>query len=157
MSLARGAGVKTAFSFSDPSMVKYFRLGLEEIVGDGVDLLFCNREEALLWGDCRTLAKAADQLRQRAGAFVVTLGGEGALVYDGYAFHEIDPYPVTPIDTNGAGDMFAGAFLHGITHGMTYVQAGNFASYAASKVVGTFGPRLKTGQYSQVLAGFRAM
>ena len=157
MNLAREAGVRTALSFSDPSMVKYFRLGLEEIIGDGVDLLFCNREEALLWGGCRTLAKAADVLRQKAGAFVVTLGGEGALVYDGYAFHEIDPHPVTAIDTNGAGDMFAGAFLYGITHGMTYVQAGNFASYAASKVVGIFGPRLKPGRYAEVLAEFRAM
>jgi len=156
MRLAREAGVKTALSFSDPSMVKYFRLGLEEIIGDGVDLLFCNREEALLWGECRTLAKAADELRRVAGAFVVTLGGEGALVFDGYSMHEIDSFPVTPIDTNGAGDMFAGAFLYGISHGMTYPQAGRFASLAASKVVTTFGPRLKPEQYRQALAEFLA-
>jgi sugar/nucleoside kinase (ribokinase family) len=156
MNIARAAGVRTALSFSDPSMVKYFRLGLEEIVGEGVDLLFCNREEALLWGECRTLAKAVDKLRQKAGAFVVTLGSEGALVFDGYALHEIDPCPVTPLDTNGAGDMFAGAFLHGITHGMTHVQAADFASLAASKVVQTFGPRLKPEQYARTLAEFRA-
>jgi len=156
MRLAREAGVKTALSFSDPSMVKYFRLGLEEIIGEGVDLLFCNREEALLWGECRTLAKAVDVLRQKAGAFVVTLGSDGALVFDGYSVHEIDPCPVTPLDTNGAGDMFAGAFLYGITHGMTHVQAGEFASLAASKVVQTFGPRLKAEQYAKTLAEFRA-
>jgi sugar/nucleoside kinase (ribokinase family) len=157
MRLAREAGVKTALSFSDPSMVKYFRLGLEEIIGDGVDLLFCNREEALLWGGCRTLAKAVDDLRRIAGAFVVTLGGEGALVFDGYALHEIDPFPVTPLDTNGAGDMFAGAFLHGITHDMTYAEAGRFASLAASKVVTVFGPRLKPEQYRETLAEFRGL
>jgi sugar/nucleoside kinase (ribokinase family) len=156
MRMARAAGVKTALSFSDPSMVKYFRLGLEEIIGEGVDLLFCNREEALLWGECRTLAKAVDELRRVAGSFVVTLGGEGALVFDGYRMHEIDPFPVTPIDTNGAGDMFAGAFLYGITHGMTHPQAGRFASLAASKVVTTFGPRLKPEQYRQTLAEFLA-
>lgn len=156
MDFARRNGVKTALSFSDPSMVKYFRLGLEEIIGDGIDLLFCNREEALLWGGCRTLAKAVDSLRQVAGAFVVTLGGDGALVFDGYTIHEIDAHPVTAIDTNGAGDMFAGAFLYGITHNMTYVQAGALASLAASKVVTTFGPRLKPEDYRQTLAEFRA-
>ena len=155
MRMAREAGVKTSMSFSDPSMVKYFRLGLEEIIGEGMDLLFCNREEALLWGECRTLAKAIDSLRRIAGTFVVTLGGEGALVFDGYALHEIDPFPVAPVDTNGAGDMFAGAFLHGITHGMTYPEAGRFASLAASKVVTVFGPRLKPEEYRQTLAEFR--
>lgn len=155
MRLAREAGVKTALSFSDPSMVKYFRLGLEEIIGEGVDLLFCNREEALLWGECRTLAKAVDSLCRIAGSFVVTLGGEGALIFDGYALHEVDPFPVAPVDTNGAGDMFAGAFLHGITHGMTYAEAGRFASLAASKVVTVFGPRLKPEEYPRTLAEFR--
>ena len=155
MRMAREAGVKTSMSFSDPSMVKYFRLGLEEIIGEGMDLLFCNREEALLWGECRTLAKAVDSLRRIAGTFVVTLGGEGALVYDGYALHEVDPFPVEPVDTNGAGDMFAGAFLHGITHGMSYPEAGRFASLAASKVVTVFGPRLKPEEYRRTLAEFR--
>jgi len=156
MNMAREAGVRTALSFSDPSMVKYFRLGLEEIVGEGVDLLFCNREEALLWAECRTLAKAVDKLRRNAKTFVVTLGGEGALVYDGEDMHEIDACRVTPLDTNGAGDMFAGAFLYGITHDMNYVQAGEFASLAASKVVQTFGPRLKPEEYAKTLAEFRA-
>ncbi|PKN41245.1 MAG: adenosine kinase [Deltaproteobacteria bacterium HGW-Deltaproteobacteria-18] len=155
MNMAREAGVKTALSFSDPSMVKYFRLGLEEIVGEGVDLLFCNREEALLWGECRTLAKAVEKLHRNAKAFVVTLGGEGALVYDGEDMHEIDACRVTPLDTNGAGDMFAGAFLYGITHDMNYAQAGEFASLAASRVVQTFGPRLKPEEYAKTLAEFR--
>lgn len=154
MNLARISGVKTALSFSDPSMVKYFRIGLEEVIGNGVDVLFCNREEALLWGGCRTLTKAADELKRIAGAFVVTLGGEGALIFDGYGMHEIDPYPVQPLDTNGAGDMFAGAFLYGITHGMRYDQAGRLASLASSRVVTVFGPRLKSEQYQEVLAEF---
>jgi sugar/nucleoside kinase (ribokinase family) len=152
--IAREAGVKTAISFSDPSVVKYFRLGLEEIVGSGVDLLFCNREEALLWAECRTLAKAVDELRRIAGAFAVTLGADGALVYDGESLHEIDPVPVTAVDTNGAGDMFAGAFLYGLTHDMDYVQAGRFASLASSKVVGVFGPRLKPEEYARTLNEF---
>lgn len=154
MNLAREHGVKTAVSFSDPSMVKYFRLGLEEILGSGVDLLFCNREEALLWGECRTLAKAVEELKRVAGAFVITLGAQGALVFDGLAMHEIDSFPVLPVDTNGAGDMFAGAFLYGITHGMTYAEAGRFASLAASRVVMVFGPRLAPDQYKQTLAEF---
>lgn len=154
--LARAYGVKTALSFSDPSMVKYFRLGLEEVMGSGVDLLFCNRDEALLWAGCRTLAKAVEELKRIAGAVVVTLGAQGALIFDGYAMHEIDPCPVQAIDTNGAGDMFAGAFLYGITHNMSYAQAGELASLAASKVITVFGPRLAPEDYQRTLAEFLA-
>jgi len=154
--MAKKAGVKTALSFSDPSMVKYFRLGLQEIVGNGIDLLFCNREEALLWAGCRTLAKAVDTLQKTASSFVVTLGGDGALIYDGVMLHEIDPCPVEPVDTNGAGDMFAGAFLYGLTHGMDHIRAGRLASLAASKVVTTFGPRLPQTQYKEVLKEFES-
>ena len=40
-------GVKTAISLSDPAMVSFFKDGLLEIIGDGVDLLFCNEVEAI--------------------------------------------------------------------------------------------------------------
>lgn len=156
MAMARRHGVRTALSFSDPAMVQYFRLGLEEILGEGVDLLFCNRAEALAWAGCRTLAKAVDSLRQVAGAFAVTLGAEGALLFDGYQLHEVDPCPVVAKDTNGAGDMFAGAFLYGITHGMSFPEAGRLASLAASRVVTRFGPRLAQEEYAALLKDFRA-
>ncbi len=59
---------------------------------------------------------------------------------------EIDSHPVQAIDTVGAGDMYAGAFLYGITHGMGYKGAGNLASLAAARVVSTFGARLQTAK-----------
>ncbi len=156
MTMARRLGVRTALSFSDPSMVEYFRFGLEEVVGEGVDLLLCNRAEALAWAGCRTLAKAVDSLRQIAGAFAITLGAEGALLFDGYQLYEVDPYPAEAKDTNGAGDMFAGALLYGLTHGFSYPEAGRLASLAASRVVTHFGPRLPLDQYAAILREFRA-
>ena len=55
------------------------------------------------------------------------------------------------VDTNGAGDMFAGAFLYGITHGHSYAEAGKLASLASSRVVTQFGPRLEPKQSQKVL------
>ena len=47
--MAERAGVKTALSLSDPSMGEVCRDALVEILGNGVDHLFCNEEEALAW------------------------------------------------------------------------------------------------------------
>ncbi len=61
----------------------------------------------------------------------------------------------TAIDSNGAGDMFAGAFLYGITNGHSYASSGKLASMASSKIVGQFGPRLEWHEAKDVLDRLR--
>ena len=57
---------------------------------------------------------------------------------------------VRSIDSNGAGDMFAGAFLYAITHGHDFVTAGNLAAAAAARLVTEFGPRLSAETHQQI-------
>jgi sugar/nucleoside kinase (ribokinase family) len=134
--------IDVALTFSDPSMVKYFSTQMNEVVGASVDLLFCNDEEAMIFTGTENVLEAREKLRQVAKRFVITLGSNGALIFDGDTYIEIEPYKVKAVDTNGAGDMFAGAFLYGITHHQSYAAAGKLASLAASRVVAQFGPRL---------------
>ena len=148
---AEQAGVKTALTFSDPNMVKFFGVGLGEMIGEQVDLLFCNREEAMMWADTDDLERACQALKKVAKSFAITLGADGALVFDGNQEHQIPGFPVKAVDTNGAGDLFAGAMLYGLTHGMDYVASATLASQAAAQLVTEFGPRLKPEQYQRIL------
>lgn len=140
--IAEAAGVKTALTFSDVNMVKFFREGLKEMIGDGVDLLFCNESEACAFTGDDDLMVAREKLKMIARKFVITLGERGALLYDGEKFSDVASYPVKAIDSNGAGDMYAGAFMYAITHNYKFEEAGRLASMASSKVVSQFGPRL---------------
>ena len=149
--IAEENGVKTALTFSDPSMVKYFKEPMESVVGSSVDLLFCNEEEAMLYTGKDNLLEARDALKKDAKRFVITQGSNGAMIYDGDTFVDIEPYKVRAIDTNGAGDLFAGAFLAGITNGRSFADAGKLASLASSKVVTQFGPRLDLLQAKDIL------
>ena len=45
-------------------MVKYFSKQMEEIVGDGVDLLFCNDEEAMTFTGTNTLTEAREKMKE---------------------------------------------------------------------------------------------
>lgn len=143
--------IATALTFSDPSMTKYFSTQMEEIVGASVDLLFCNEEEAMIFTGTDNMGDAREKLKQVARRFAITLGANGALIYDGDTFIQIEPYKVRAIDTNGAGDMFSGAFMYGITHGHSYAEAGKLASLASSRVVSQFGPRLEPQQMKKIL------
>jgi sugar/nucleoside kinase (ribokinase family) len=149
--IAERHNIRTALTFSDPSMVKYFSKQMQEVIGASVDLLFCNEEEAMIYTGTYNLEDAREKLKDVARHFVITLGANGAMIYDGDTFINIEPYRVKAIDTNGAGDMFAGAFLYGITHGHSYAEAGKLASLASSRVVTQFGPRLEPGQVKKVL------
>ncbi|GAA5315714.1 MAG: adenosine kinase [Candidatus Pelagadaptatus aseana] len=148
---AEQANVKTALSLSDPAMVEFFRDGLMEMIGDGVDLLFCNEAEAMGFTQTDSIEAAGEALKQYTNAFAITLGSKGALVFDGENYITIAPRPVTAVDSNGAGDMFAGAFLYAISQGHGFEKAGKLASHSAAQVVSQFGPRLRPEQHAELL------
>ena len=150
--LARKHDVKVALTFSDPAMVQFFKDGLAEMIGAGVDLLFCNEQEAKLFADSDSLDDAISHLKTAAKTFAITLGDKGAVVYDGHDLHQIAPRKVEALDSNGAGDMFAGAFLYAITKGHDFATAGRLASAASAQVVCQFGPRLNAEQHEPLKA-----
>ncbi|MDT8282607.1 MAG: adenosine kinase [Gammaproteobacteria bacterium] len=149
--IAEANNIKTALTFSDPFVVEYFRDGFTQTIGDGIDLLFCNEAEALSYTQKSTIDEAIEVIKTFARTFAVTLGAKGAVVYDGSSLIDIAANPVTAIDSNGAGDLFAGAFMYGLTHGKNYEEAGVLASKASSIIVSQFGPRLKLEQYQSLV------
>jgi sugar/nucleoside kinase (ribokinase family) len=144
-------GVKTALSLSDPNMVRFFKDGLTDMIGERVDMIFANEEEAMGMADADNLDEAMAYLKTVAREFAITRGPKGALVWDGAQAIDIDPVPVTPIDTVGAGDMFAGAFLYGLTQGWSHQRAGDLASAASAKLVTSLGPRISKDETQTVL------
>ena len=75
------------------------------------------------------------------------------MVFDGNQYFSAPAQPITAVDTNGAGDMFAGAYLYGITQGYISLSAAVFANRAASAVVGQYGPRLHSAEYDGLKEG----
>jgi sugar/nucleoside kinase (ribokinase family) len=152
--IAEGAGVKTAISLSDPNMVTFFKDGLKEMIGGGVDLIFANEAEAVGMAETDHLEAAVAFLKKLSREFAITRGPKGALVYDGRDMIEIDPVAVEAVDTVGAGDMFAGAFLYGLTRGWDHKRSGDLAAAASAKLVTSLGPRISTGETREILRRF---
>lgn len=148
--------VKTALTLSDPNMVNFFRQGLEDMIGERIDLLFANEEEALGFTETKSLKNAIEALKPMARQFVITRGPQGAIVHDGTDLIEIPGHPVEAIDTLGAGDMFAGAFLYALTAGMDCARAGELASMASAEIVTRYGPRLEAAETQAILQRFKA-
>lgn len=150
--LARAAGQKVALTLADLNMVKFFKDGLLEMIGDGVDLLFANESEALEIAGTDDFERAFDHLKTLAKTVAVTRGPQGSVLFDGERRIAIPGVPVKAVDTVGAGDMYAGALLYGLTHGLGWETAGKLGSAAAAKLVTSLGARLPIEQSRAILA-----
>jgi sugar/nucleoside kinase (ribokinase family) len=152
--IARDAGVALATTLSDVSMINYCRPGLDAIVGQGLDYLFCNEEEAQVWCGSQDLDVISHQLSQLARTVCLTRGPQGCVVLEGAQQTAVPAAPVKALDTNGAGDMFAGAFLYAVTHGHSHAQAAWLANQAAARVVSQYGNRLTLDTMGAIKARF---
>ncbi len=141
-SIAKNNDVQVAMSLSDPLMVTNFKSQYEQLLARGIDLLFCNHEEARFLTNTDNLEDCISKLKALCCRFTLTRGEAGALAYDGKSLSNLPGLPVPSVDTTGAGDVFAGVFLHAICQGKTCAKAAAVANRAAAALVTKFGARL---------------
>ena len=115
-----------------------------------VDYLFCNKEEAIsLVGE-----NFVEDLSSLALNYVVTNGAESSYISEEGSYAEIKAKSVKAIDSNGAGDIFAGAALNKIIEGDSFLNACEFGNYASSIIVQEKSPRLSIDQYKKLKADY---
>ena len=153
--IAKDHQVKIALTLSDPAMVQYARAGLDELIDDGVDVLFCNEQEALMYTQTESIADALKALKQLSETVIITLSAEGALVASQDVEIKVAGRTVEAVDTNGAGDAFSGAFLYALNTGKDLQTATELAILVSSQVVAQFGPRLDVADYAKLLHQFQ--
>ncbi len=72
-------------------------------------------------------------------AACVTLGARGCALIVGQAYAEADGVPVEVVDTVGAGDAFAAAFVHGLVAGWPAAAVAAFANRAGAAAAAVHG------------------
>ncbi|MCA9246116.1 MAG: adenosine kinase [Planctomycetales bacterium] len=154
MELAKKHGVKVAFTASDPFLVNMIRDEIWELIEGPVDLFFCNELEAKSLTQKDDVIDCAQEIHKHAENVALTLGPQGSIIMHNGETIPIEGVDTQAIDTTGAGDMYAGGLLYGITNGMTWKQAGHLASHAAGRIVAQLGARLERRFTEQEIAAF---
>ena len=148
---ARKNQIKVAITLSDLNMVTYFKDNFLKLIGDSsIDLLFANTQEAQGFVQNDDLQFCFEELKKYSQTFVVTQGEKGATYWNGSELVHVDANPLRPLDTNGAGDLFAGAFLYGISKDYTDVKKLELAIKACSVLIMQYGARLEKEQALQI-------
>jgi len=119
------------------AMLPQFSLIIEKYV----DIVFANEDEARAYTGLGARA-ALDELSRQCDIAIVKTGAEGSWIKRGNEVIKVDALKVTPVDTTGAGDLYAAGFLYGYSHGFSLDKCGLFGSILAGKVIEVIGARM---------------
>ena len=140
--IARDSGTKVAVTCSDAWIVSGFGEPLQKAL-ESASLIFANEEESSALAGSADVVSAGRKLKDRFPHVVLTAGPRGAFIWWEGEELNVPAFTCEPRDLTGAGDAFAGAFLHGINHGLSPYDAAHRANFLASKVITQMGARLK--------------
>ena len=142
--VAKAHGTKIALTCSDAFIPEVFGDAFREALAQS-DLLFCNAPEAVAVTQAKDSTDAFDKLSTMVPNSVVTDGPNGAFVRFAGDEGHAPAIACQPKDLTGAGDMFAGAFLYGVTHGYSPQVSAHGANFLCHKVITQIGARLHHG------------
>lgn len=144
ITIARNSGTKVALSASATFVVAAKKSELLTTLLGQCDLLFANASEAMLLTDTETPEDASSKLEALIPSSIITAGESGAYGFsNGTRWHTPAALPPGPIvDTTGAGDVFAGAFLAGLLKALPPQQAAASAGTLAALIITQRGAQL---------------
>ncbi|HEV8035677.1 adenosine kinase [Yoonia sp.] len=137
----KGAGGRVSLTLSDPFCIERHRDAFRDMIRDHVDLLFCNRAEMRSMYQTEDFDAALAQAASEVTIVACTDSENGVHVLaEGQRWH-VPAVPTQIVDATGAGDLFAGAFLWGLTNGHDLQTCAMMGNVAASEVISHIGAR----------------
>ncbi|MBL3568556.1 adenosine kinase [Rhodovulum sulfidophilum] len=138
---AKAAGGKVALTLSDPFCVDRHRDAFRRMIREDVDLLFANRAEILSMYQTEVFDDALAHAAAEIELVACTDSADGAHILSGTGRWHAPALNTRVVDATGAGDLFAGAFLWGLTQGHDLESCGRMGCVAASEIISHIGAR----------------
>ncbi len=138
----RDSGGQVALSLSDGFCVDRHRESFLDLVNGHVDVLFANDVEIMSLYETDDFDTAVQQVSGCCKVAALTRGAKGSVVLSGDQRWDIGIVSLGDLlDTTGAGDLYAGGFLHGYTQGESLERCGQLGALCAGQIVTQLGAR----------------
>ena len=148
--LAKANGLIVSLDMASYNVVESNREFLHEIIRKYVDILFANEEEALAFTGHKP-ENAVHEMSKFVEIAIVKTGSNGSLIKTTAEYCEIGVIPVMPIDTTGAGDLYAAGFLYGHSMGLPLQKCGELGAMLAGNVIECMGSKMDEERWTRIL------
>lgn len=147
--LASLAGLKICLDLASYNIVAEFAGFFRTIIDSYVDILFANEEEIKAFTG-KNPEEGAREVKEFCDLVVIKLGAEGSFCVCEEGLVRTGVRPSKPIDTTGAGDLFASGFIYGHLKGMSPEICGKMGSILAGRIIEVIGAKMDESHWEKL-------
>lgn len=143
MQLANQNDTLVSIDLADPALIQRHKETLQIIVEEHADIIFVNEEESYTYTGLSDPKEGLAALKKYCKIAIVKTGKKGSIIATEEGVIEQEAYLIEAVNTNGAGDAYAGGFLWAVTQGKTIKEAAKVAAYCGAEAVKSKGARIE--------------
>ena len=114
---------------------------LKDLIYKYVDIVFANEDESFAYTHLNP-EESVENIAGQCDIAIVKVGKRGSYVRQGGQLYHIGAITSNCLDSTGAGDLYAGGFLHALSDGFDLRRCGEIGTIAAGRVVEIVGTKL---------------
>lgn len=149
MQLAHEKGVKVSLDLASYNVVEANRDFLKEMIEKYVDILFANEEEAKAFTG-KTPEESLHEFAKMVDIAVVKVGSKGSMIKSKDEVVNVGVIKVNPVDTTGAGDLYAAGFIYGLAKNLSLEKCGKIGAILSGKVIEFVGPKMSQNTWTEI-------
>ncbi len=153
---AKQEGLTVSLDLASFNIVEENLEFLQKVTGKFVDILFANEEEASVFTGLKA-EEAVVAMGQKCPVSIVKTGAEGSLVFSGGNTVKVSSIKALPVDTTGAGDLYASGFLFGMINDLSFEKCGMIGSLLAGRVIEQVGAKIPEQKWDDILKAVRGI
>ena len=147
---AKTHGLQISMDMASYNLIESNLDFVKMLLRDYVDIIFANEEEAKAFAGVENV-EALHVLSESCPIAIVKVGKDGSYIKMNGTVTAIAPIPVeNPVDTTGAGDIYASGFLYGFVNDYDALKSGNLASYLSARLIEYIGAKLPDEEWVKV-------
>ena len=154
--LAKSSGLTISLDMASFNVVTANRDFLEHILKEYVNIIFANEEEAKSFTG-KNPEESLAHLSELCEIAVVKIGKDGSLIKRSVETARVGIIPVNPVDTTGAGDLYASGFLFGLMNGLSLEKSGEIGALLGGRVIEIVGSKMQKEKWGDLRLAAKAM
>jgi len=147
--LAKEAGCMVSLDLASYNVVNENHAFLKDLVRQYVDIVFANEDESFAYTHLNP-EESVQNMAKQCDIAVVKVGKRGSYVQQGDKRYQIGAITTSCTDSTGAGDLYAGGFLHALSDGFDIRRCGEIGTIAAGRVVEIIGTKLSEETWDEI-------
>ncbi len=148
---AKQAGAMVALDLASFEVVNAARDILPQVIKEYVDILIANEDEAKAYTGESDETAALEKLSADVTYAVLKVGSRGSFVWHENLTTAIEPVKGNaPVDTTGAGDLWAAGFLYGLANDLSIKESGRLGSICGYEVCQVMGAQIPAHVWDKI-------